>query len=565
MQSPWRRWVMASVLAASGSVPGAVAWAQEPARLPAPTPHATNQTGYGGLPIAPVVEKAPASPASGTPAPCPDPLQGPVLSTTTTVTTPAPVFAPEQTNALPINLATALRLANARPLIIATAQASVKVALAELEQAQVLWLPNLYLGGSYYRHDGGGAGNSGQEFTLGRDQFMAGYGFTAVVAATDAIFAPLAARQVVRAREADVLTARNDALLRVAEAYFNVQQARGRLAGSHEAVEKGRALDKQIQELAKDLVPPIESNRVRAQLAQLRQAEASASEDWRVASAALTRELRLAPTAVIAPLEPAHLQVTLFSPQLPVDDLIPVGLMGRPELASQQALVQATLIRLRQEKLRPLIPSLVLLGDATPAAPGGYLMGGAFLSDARGQANPTTYRNDPSVQLLWEFRNLGLGNRALVNQRRAEMERTLLDLYRIQDMVAEEITTAHAQLQSAAQRLREATTEVQQAQVSYQGNVKGLTETYRFGDRFALVVRPQEAVAALQELLASYDDYFRSIGDYNRAQFRLYRALGYPADILSCGRPMGDILPVDTTRPPQMAPAPGPAVVSPSH
>jgi outer membrane protein TolC len=541
MQSRWRRWVLATVFAASGIVEAPVAWTQAPSRLPPPPPQvcAPNQ---GGRSVA-----APGAPGA-------DPLQGPTLSTGTGLTTPSAVFPPAETNALPINLATALRLAHARPLIIAAAQASVKVALAELEQAKVLWLPNVYLGPSYYRHDGGSQGNSGSEFTLSRDQLLAGYGLTAVFSATDAIFMPLAAKQVVLSREADVETARNDALLRVAEAYFNVQQARGRLAGAHESVEKGRLLASQVQKLGKDLVAPIEVNRVRAQLADVQQAETQAYEDWRVASAGLTRELRLAPTAIVAPMEPLPLQVTLFSPQEPVDNLIPIGLTSRPELASQQALVQATLIRLRQEKLRPLLPSLVLSGDATPAAPGGYLMGGVFVSDEKGQANSTTFRSDPSVQLLWELRNLGFGNRALVNQRRAEMERTLLELYRVQDQVAAEIAEAHAQLESAAKRVDQATTEVREAQTSYQGNIRGLSETSRFGDTLVLVVRPQEAVAALQQLQQSYDNYFRSVNEYNRAQFRLYRALGYPAGVLACERSTGTILPVDTTRPPQMAP-----------
>jgi hypothetical protein len=74
------------------------------------------------------------------PAACPDPagvLQGPVLSEAHALPrlTPAP---PEATDKpLPINLATALRLAGARPVIIAAAQASVQVAAAELERARV--------------------------------------------------------------------------------------------------------------------------------------------------------------------------------------------------------------------------------------------------------------------------------------------------------------------------------------------------------------------------------------------------------------------------------------------
>ena len=58
----------------------------------------------------------------------------------------------------PINLATALRLSDARPLIVAAAQAEVWVAEAELTRAKVLWLPDLNIGFDYIRHDGGGPG-----------------------------------------------------------------------------------------------------------------------------------------------------------------------------------------------------------------------------------------------------------------------------------------------------------------------------------------------------------------------------------------------------------------------
>ena len=56
----------------------------------------------------------------------------------------------------PINLATALRLSDARPLIVAAAQASVWVAEAQLTRARVLWVPTLMTGVDYIRHDGGG-------------------------------------------------------------------------------------------------------------------------------------------------------------------------------------------------------------------------------------------------------------------------------------------------------------------------------------------------------------------------------------------------------------------------
>jgi hypothetical protein len=53
------------------------------------------------------------------------------------------------------------------------------------------------------------------------------------------------------------------------------------------------------------------------------------------------------------------------------------------------------------------------------------------------------------------------------------------------------------------------------------------------GNITVLLVRPQEAVAAVQELAQAYTDYFGAVADYNRAQFRLYRALGNPVPPLA--------------------------------
>ncbi|MFO0887664.1 MAG: hypothetical protein U0790_00810 [Isosphaeraceae bacterium] len=44
-----------------------------------------------------------------------------------------------------------------------------------------------------------------------------------------------------------------------------------------------------------------------------------------------------------------------------------------------------------------------------------------------------------------------------------------------------------------------------------------------------LVNRPQEAVFALQLMKIAIDEYFTTVAEYNRAQFELFHALGYPA------------------------------------
>jgi outer membrane protein TolC len=456
--------------------------------------------------------------------------------------------------ALPINLATALRLAGARPLVITAAQASVEVAAAQLDRAGVLWLPSVHAGVGYYRHDGATQGQSGNFYINSKDQVMAGGGVTAIFSATDAIFAPLAARQVLRSRASALEVARNDALLTVAEAYFNVQQARGQMAGATDVISKVQALADKINSLPQSPVSLTDVNRARAQLADVEQTLAAAREAWRVASADLTQVLRLNPGAMVVPLERPDLRVTLISPRESVDALIPIGLTYRPELASQQALVQAALARIRQERMRPLIPSLILEGSPGAAGPGGAFMGGVFASGAHGSGDPTGARDDISAGLIWSLDNLGFGNRATVRERRAEQQQALVELFRVQDMVAADVARAHAQLESATVRLADAERYIQEAQLAFKGSFRELGEVIRVGQLQVLVRRAFEVVDALRSLSRAYDTYFLSVNDYNRAQFRLYRALGYPAQILACERSPSAILPVDTTRPPQMAP-----------
>jgi hypothetical protein len=107
-------------------------------------------------------------------------------------------------------------------------------------------------------------------------------------------------------------------------------------------------------------------------------------------------------------------------------------------------------------------------------------------------------------------------------------------------------------------RVRRAEAGLKAAVASYEGNLKGLSETVRAGDLLVLVNRPQEVVAALQQLQQAYINYYTSANDYNRARFQLFRAMGYPAQTLACGDSFGPVMPVDASRPPQMAPVHAP-------
>ena len=366
----------------------------------------------------------------------------------------------------------------------------------------------------------------------------------------DAIFRPLAARQELLARQWDVQTVRDDALLTVAQTYFDVQESRGRLAGTLDSAAKAEELVKRVEGLALGLVPGIETDRARALSADLNQQAIAARADWRFHSAALTRVLRLNPASVVVPLEPPYLQVKLISPQYSVDDLIPCGLTNRPELASQQATVQATLQLLRQERLRPLLPSVLLEGRG----PNGAIMGGVLAGGSGGNLTTWGGRTDVEMGLVWTLNNLGLGNRALVRARAADEEKALIELFNLQDRVAQEVVQAHARIDAARAQIRQAENGLKQANITWVGTVRGLSQYKTVGDAQILISRPQEAVAALQQLNRAYDQYFAAINSFNRAQFQLYHAMGYPSRILAWERRAGEIEAIDMSRPPEMSP-----------
>ena len=118
-----------------------------------------------------------------------------------------------------------------------------------------------------------------------------------------------------------------------------------------------------------------------------------------------------------------------------------------------------------------------------------------------------------------------------------------------QDRVAEEVNQALARLQSAAVRIVQADRALRTGIITLNGTLEGLKEISRFANVLVLISRPQEAVFALQLLNTAFDEYYTTVADYNRAQFDLFHAMGYPAQELAIRQPSGPVEPVDLTRP----------------
>jgi outer membrane protein TolC len=435
----------------------------------------------------------------------------------------------------PIDLAGALRLAGARDLDVAIARERVCQALAELEQARAQWLPSLFVGASWFRHDGQLQSVEGRVFTTSKSAAFVGAtgaagssvggpvpaggpaqvgGLTSIVRFSDAIFQPLAARRVIDARRAGIRTATNDALLEVAGAYLDLQQAAGRLAIAREAAANAQTLASLTSSYARSGAGlEADSHRSLVERDRQRRNVEAAVGQLEAASAELVRRVRLDPRIVVAPVEPPEAVLRLVADECPLDDLIAMGLRRRPELAEAQALVQATLTRLKQARLRPLIPSLALRYTG-----GGY---GGGINGVFGNFGP---RSDADVNLYWEVQNLGLADRAVARQRAAQGRVATLELMKVQDRVASEVVRADKERRAAARQVREAGHALTEAQESLRLNLTNI----RRGAGLPGATRPIEVLQPIQALAQARTDYLDAVLAYNRAQFRLFHALGRP-------------------------------------
>ena len=91
-------------------------------------------------------------------------------------------------------------------------------------------------------------------------------------------------------------------------------------------------------------------------------------------------------------------------------------------------------------------------------------------------------RADVSLQPLWQLDAMGIGNLARIKATRGMQSLAIIDLYRLQDMVAAEVTRAVARLQSATARVSQADRALRTAIITFNGNFEGLKQTTRFGD-----------------------------------------------------------------------------------
>ena len=453
-------------------------------------------------------------------------------------------------NVHPIDLGTALRLANVQNPQLMIARQRVVEAEAMRLFAAAQFLPSINLGTNYDSHSGVLQQSNGNILSVNRSALYVGAGAGAVAAGTvavpgvvlsgnvaEGVFLFLASRQVVTARQFATVAQRNQTFLAATLAYSELLRAEGHRAIAIQVRDEARRVAELTGAYAEaGQGRPADAHRARTELDQ-READIQAAEgEVLTASARLCYVLNLDPSIRLHPTDAWVVPAPIVPGPMPLCEEIAVALLRRPELGERRALIREAFLALEGTKLLPFSPT-VLVGFSS----GGFGGGSNLVRPVFGGFGG---RSDIDAMAFWTLRNLGVGNVALINEASAHLGTTRLQEIAVLDQIRAEVAEAYARIHARYAQI--ATTEE-----AVRSGTRGFREDLI---RIENTIAPAlEVVDSLRLLARARYAYLDSIVDYNRAQFELYVAMGQPpADVLAHPVPTEGVAPRDL--PPTLSP-----------
>ncbi|QEH33452.1 Outer membrane efflux protein [Aquisphaera giovannonii] len=427
----------------------------------------------------------------------------------------------------PIDLNTALQLAGVQnPELNAARQRVLEsVALRQLAAAQ--FLPSINPGMNYDSHAGNLQQSNGNILSVNRSAVYVGAGSMAVAAGTVAVpgvflsgntalgvFRYLESRQFVRQREFENVAIRNQVFLRTVVAFSELLRSEARHAVALQNREEARGIARLTRDYAETGQGRMaDANRAATEL-QRREAYLKGVEAELVAaSAALCQVLNLDPTLRLHPTDAFVVPQPLVPDPIPVNELIALGLLQRPELGAQRASIIQGILALQTAKLLPFSPT-VYLGFSAGGFGGGSNLVRPILGGFGG-------RTDFDVAAYWTIQNLGVGNLAMIRGADANLQVRRFEQLEVLNMVREQIAESYARTHARFAQIETNEAATRSGLLSFTQDLTRIR--YRSRD-----VLPIELLDSFRLLAQARIDYADAIVDYNEAQFQLYVALGQP-------------------------------------
>lgn len=434
------------------------------------------------------------------------PVQAAPVPTASVPTAPIHV-APADPNVLPIGLDTVLRMAQDH-------NGQVRLARARLEEADVKqglaerrWLPDLLVGPSGWRHEGGIQDFEGRLIRSSYGSLFAGLEVRGKLDVREVIYRRIEAERGVIQQRGELSKLTNEQLLDATSTYVDLLAARTALAVSNET--EARLADLLVQARKLAAIDPglrVELVRIDAESEAQKVLARKLQEGAESAKLKLLYTLGLDPAREVAVLD----QITIFhlvDDRQPAEALIEQALRTGPGVEEMNRLL--VLVDRMQAQTR--LPQHYLPTVEVSMWEGAFGAGPGSRLD-------WSNRWDLGVNLRWSVNDL-LTSRD--KQRLLETQRTqaYLSHQELRNRLSLGVRQALEELRSSQDQVGLAIKHIERAEESYKLSDQRLRENIKGRS-------PSEVLLAVRSLFAARMSYLHALRDYDKAQLRLFVLTG---------------------------------------
>jgi outer membrane protein TolC len=433
----------------------------------------------------------------------------------TEVATQPKVAADHDGKLLPINLDTVLRLAHDQNGQIQLAREQVNEAFANKALADKAWLPEIDVGVSYYRHEGGIQDVDGQFFHSSFGSLFGGLELHGKLDLREAVFLKIDAERKIWQQKGELSRLSSENLLDAANTYIDLLTARSGEMISLDAEQKIRkALEKakSLAEVEKGFAPQVPM--IQAQLSAQEQITRGAKAGARSAGAKLTQLLGLDPHAHLAVMDPRLVPFQLIPPNTATDDLVDAALRSGPGVQELEGLL-----------------SLIDRADAQSRGPGRFMpILEAKVAEGGFGAGPNDNMNwdnrlDILLQARWSVTSLCTA-RERQWAAKSKITQAHLSYQNLRSRLTLGVQEAVETSASGAERMTLAQSEIDESRKAYKLSEERLTNI--------MGTAPSEVLLAARAQAGAQLSYLNALRDFDKAQIRLLILTG---KVSSCSVP----------------------------
>ncbi len=468
----------------------------------------------------PVLELPPLRPSITEPSaaiqPLPVPLppitvqfsRGEVLSSPSAPVAQAPAQAKQADKSVPIKLDAVLRLAQDQNGQVRLARERLNEAQIEQELAAKRWLPEMWMGAGWWRHEGGIQDFQGNLVHASYGSMMPGMELRGKIDLRDAVFARLDAERRVWQQQGELSKFSADQLLDAAATYLDLLSARVAEGIAVEAEAKLQRLLGQAQSLEKvDPGVRVEVARVEAELGAQRMLTRRLHEGLSAATAKLVYLLGLDPASELVVLDKSLVSLGLVDHAQSVEALVETALRHGPGVQETEAIL-SLLEEMRAKGESPLhyLPCIEMrMGE------------GAF---GAGPGSRTNWDNrwDLGLQARWNLTEL-LTARQRKRLADVKIQQAHLSYQDLRGKLTLGVKEAREAARSNQDQIRMATGQIQHAEESYNLSDLRLRENIKGRS-------PSEVLLAIRSLMGARLGYLHAVREFDKAQLRLFVLTG---------------------------------------